>query len=199
MNTKQPRGRNGLLALTLLLAACTADAPAERPLAGTPIGGAFALTAADGSTVTNDSLKGAWRLVYFGYTFCPDICPVDAERMGRAYAQLERAAPDLAARLTPIFISVDPARDTPEIADEFAKNFHPDMIGLSGDQAAIDQAVDAYLVAATREPAREDGFYLMAHSAYIYLMDDHGDPVNTYDREATPDMIAEDVRRWMGA
>ena len=213
MNTKQPRSRARALAGALFgLTAATlvgcSEVPggnddrepaslAEAPLAGAPIGGAFALQDANGDTVTNDSLKGRWRLVYFGYTFCPDVCPVDTARMGRAYAEIEAAAPDLAERLVPMFVTIDPERDTPEVAGAFAANFHPAMLGLSGSQEAVRAAADTYRVFAQKGEAREDGFYLMDHSAQIYLMGPDGEPVNAYARDVPADAIAADVQRWM--
>ncbi|MBV7255740.1 SCO family protein [Pacificimonas sp. WHA3] len=211
MNTKQPdaaRTRSGafLAAIIMLgLAACSetsqeTEAAAQGtnyPMAGAAIGGDFALTDAAGDIITDDSLKGRWRLIYFGYTFCPDVCPVDAERMGRAYRLVEQAALAAAGNLVPIFISVDPERDTPEIAGEFAANFHPKMLGLSGSPDAVQQAVDAYRIYASKADAREDGFYLVDHSAYIYLMDADGKPVNIYARDVSPEDMAKDIERWM--
>ncbi|MGB3723247.1 MAG: SCO family protein [Pacificimonas sp.] len=201
MNTKQPAP----LMMALLLAACGQDATApastapvdEPPLAGASIGGDFALQTANGETVSNDSLKGQWRLIYFGYTFCPDICPVDTERMGRAYAAIEAQAPELAGQLTPVFITVDPERDTPEIAGEFAANFHPDMIGLSGSQQAVDDAVNTFRVYKAKGDVRDDGFYLMDHSANIYLFDADGQPISFYERDISADEMARDVMRWI--
>ena len=198
MNMRQP----ALLLALIYLAACgevpaPGSAPAEPPLAGADIGGDFTLVGANGETVTNQDLRGRWQLVYFGYTFCPDVCPVDAERMGRAYAELEASDPALASELQPVFITVDPARDTPQVAQEFAGNFHEDMIGLSGSEAQVQAAADAYRVYSAKGEEREDGFYLMDHSAFIYLMDAEGRPVNFYARDMGAEAIAVDIRRWM--
>ncbi|MGB7406416.1 MAG: SCO family protein [Pacificimonas sp.] len=198
MNTKQ-------LALSAAIAiglgACNSEPasqfPAEPPLAGASIGGPFSLVNSKGETVTNDSLKGDWRLVYFGYTFCPDVCPVDVERMARAYANVKTGQPELAEDLTPVFITVDPARDTEEVVGEFAAAFSPDMIGLTGSDEAVAEAVNAYRVYATLGEPRDDGFYLVDHSAYIYLMDPDGQPVNSYDRATPPEAIAADIEHWM--
>ncbi len=203
MNAKQPL----TLAIALILSGCGQQAapshetsyPAEPPLAGAAIGGDFALQNAAGETVSNDSLKGQWRLIYFGYTFCPDVCPVDAERMGRAYAEIETEAPALAARLTPIFITVDPERDTPDVAGAFAANFHPDMIGLSGSQQAVDDAANTFHVYKGKGDVRADGFYLMDHSANIYLFDAEGLPVSFYGRDISVEKMAADVMHWMTA
>lgn len=170
---------------------------AEPPMAGADLGGPFTLQNADGETVTNQDFAGQYRLVYFGYTFCPDVCPVDVQRMGKAYAELKQSDPELAARLQPIFITIDPERDTPQVAQEFADNFGPGILGLSGTPEQIETAAQAYRVYYSKGDARDDGFYLMDHSAYIYLMDENGEPVNFYDRGQTPAQMAADIRKWM--
>lgn len=198
MNMRQLAAAAGLSA-TLILTGCgtEADGPAEPPLAGAPIGGAFTLVGGDGETVTDQDFAGEWRLVYFGYTFCPDICPTDAQRMAAAYAQVAEEAPALAEELQPIFISIDPERDTPEAAQQFASAFHPDMVGLSGSEEQVAAATDAFRAYRAKGEVRDDGFYLMDHSAYIYLLNAEGEPINFYDHSQTPDQIAADIEKWM--
>jgi len=91
----------------------------------------------DGKPVNWSDFAGQWRIVYFGYTFCPDVCPVDAAAIGQGLAQFEKAQPALGAKVTPIFITVDPERDTAAVVGEFAANFHPRMVGLTGTPDAI--------------------------------------------------------------
>lgn len=195
-------GKQHLLALTLLaLSACSAEA--ERPpLSGAPIGGEFELVDARGDRFGSEQLKGGPHLVYFGYTYCPDVCPVDVARLGRAYALIEERNPQLARRLTPVFVSIDPARDTPEIVGEFTGNFHPAIIGLTGTQQAVGKAVSAYRVYAARADGvtsgAEDSGYLMDHTTNIYLMDADGSPVNYYDRSVGHEEMATDILRWVG-
>ncbi|MHB9880593.1 SCO family protein [Pacificimonas sp. ICDLI1SI03] len=197
MNSRQPIL---IAALLMLISACSSSSERqEAPLAGAPIGGEFSLVDGDGNEVSNQSLQGQWRLMYFGYTFCPDVCPVDAARMGRAYGELEEDEPELAERLTPIFVTVDPERDTPEVVKEFAAAFHPRMIGLTGSQQAIDDMVDTFRVYKAKGDVREDGFYLMDHSAQIYLFDAEGNPVNAYARDVSQADIAADIANWMQA
>lgn len=198
MNIRQLAAAVGIAA-TFSLSACGSEpGDAETPpLAGAPIGGAFTLVGGDGETVTDQDFAGEWRLVYFGYTYCPDICPTDAQRMAAAYSQVAEEAPALADRLQPIFISIDPERDTPEIAQEFAGAFHPDMIGLSGSEEQVAAAADAFRAYRAKGEPRDDGFYLMDHSAYIYLLDADGNPINFYDHGQSPAEIAADVEKWM--
>ena len=116
-----------LLALRLALLAGLAACRAEPvPLEGARMGGPFALTAQDGRRVTNDQFAGKYRIVYFGYTFCPDVCPVDLELISAALRQFEQSDPGRAARVQPVFITTDPARDTPEVLRRFVlSTCHP--------------------------------------------------------------------------
>ncbi|MEE4348952.1 MAG: SCO family protein [Pacificimonas sp.] len=204
MNNRQPRGRAGLvcgavaLVSVLALSACgPGSAVAEAPLAGSPIGGPFTLQNADGETVTRETFEGSWRLVYLGFTFCPDICPTDMQRAASAYRTLESESPALAARLQPIFISIDPERDTPGIAQEFAAAFHPDFVGLSGTEDQVQDAANAFAAYRAKGETRDDGFYLMDHSAFIYLLDADSNPINFYSHEDSAAEIAADIESWM--
>src|SRR5438067_11078926 len=100
------------LAAATCLAACS-SAAADPPLKGARIGGPFALTDQDGRTVRDSDFAGKYRIVYFGHTHCPDICPNDLAVIGQAMRRLDKSAPALAARIQPVFVTVDPARDTP--------------------------------------------------------------------------------------
>ena len=193
------------IAAGLTLAACSADPsaqsgyPDQPPLAGADIGGPLALQTAGGADYGEAQLAGKWRLVYFGFTFCPDVCPVDMQRMGQVYKRLQAEAPDVAARLQPIFVSVDPARDTPDVAQQFAAGFDPDFVGLSGSEAQVQAAVDEYRVYRAVQPPRDDGYYTVDHSAYVYLVDDKGQAVNFYERADRVDKVVADIRHWMTA
>src|SRR6476660_3226222 len=123
-------------ALLLLLAACTSSEPsAVGPsadgvdLRGAAIGGPFTLTGETGKPVRWDDFKGKYRTVYFGYAYCPDICPTDVQRAMAGLKAFEKAHPALGAKIQPLFISVDPERDTPAVLTEFTNNFHPRLIG----------------------------------------------------------------------
>src|ERR1051326_2147709 len=126
-----------MLLVTLLLAACSSSPP-PGPLAGATMGGPFTLTDQNGRQVSDRNFAGKYRLIYFGYTFCPDVCPIDMQVIGAGLRRFEAQDAARAARVQPIFISVDPARDTPPVLRQFVAAFHPRMIGLTGSQAEID-------------------------------------------------------------
>jgi protein SCO1/2 len=110
------------------------------------IGGAFELTDTQGQTVTAQDLRGGYSLVFFGYTHCPDVCPMTLQNMSQALDVVGDNQPDKAEQVTPVFITVDPARDDVARMRDYIANFHPRLIGLTGDNAAIRQAADAYHV-----------------------------------------------------
>ena len=125
----------------LALSACnSSQPPAKPPLEGARIGGAFTLTDQNGKTVTERAFAGKYRIMYFGYTFCPDVCPTDVQAIGAAVKKLETSDPVLAAKIVPVFVTVDPARDTPAVLKQFVGNFHPRMIGLTGSAPACARA-----------------------------------------------------------
>jgi len=186
-----------LLALAIIAAAVllwrSQAAPPTGNLSGSDIGGRFALEDGRGQKVTNESLKGRWQLVYFGFTYCPDICPTDVQKMAQAVRLLEKAEPKKAARLVPIFISVDPERDTPAIASEFAAQFHPRMLGLSGSPQAVGATMKAFRVYARKQAGASADSYLMDHSTMLYLLDENGAPVQFYTRDQSAQAIADSL------
>ncbi|WP_419758095.1 SCO family protein [Acidisoma sp.] len=139
---------------------------------GVTIGGPFKLTdARTGAAVTEASYHGRWMLVYFGYTFCPDICPTDLQKMIAALP----AAGAGADRITPIFITVDPGRDSAAPLARYVGLFSPKLVGLTGSQAQIDAVVSAYRVYVEKVPPASPGApYLVNHSAFMYLMNPSG-------------------------
>lgn len=152
----------------------------EGNLAGSTLGGEFALVDQDGQPRTAADFKGQWRLMYFGYTFCPDVCPTDMAVIGQALRQFEDADGTRAAKVTPIFVSVDPRRDTPEAIRPFVKAFHPRFVGLTGDEDAVADAMKRYGIYARRVDTREstaDADYLVDHFAVYYLFGPKGEPV----------------------
>jgi protein SCO1 len=161
-------------------------------LAGTPIGGPFSLVDKAGKSVTWDQFQGKYRVVYFGYTFCPDVCPVDVAVLTQGIAKFAKAHPDRAGMIQPIFITVDPARDTPAVVGEFAAAFSPGLLGLSGTQAQVDQAVRAFRVYAAKGEQSAGG-YLMDHSRHAYLMDQGGAPIEVLPTDKGADAVARDL------
>ena len=188
-----------LAAAALALSACD-TAPAQQiepPLAGASIGGDFELTGANGEQVSWDDFEGQYRIVYFGFTFCPDICPTDVQRMSQGLMQFEQSAPELGAKITPIFVSVDPERDTPEIVGEFASNFHPRLIGLTGTPEQIKDAAGKFAVFYSRGEDTPGGGYLVDHSAVVYLFSPEGDPLATLPTDQGPEAVAAELAKWV--
>jgi protein SCO1/2 len=145
--------------------------PAAVNVTGARIGGPFALTDHTGAAVTSAGLIDGPTLIYFGYTFCPDICPVDVDVMASAVDIL--AGQGIA--VTPVFITIDPARDTPEAMTYYVEAMHPDMTGLTGTEAEIRAAADAYKVYFERVDLEDSAAgYLMNHSTFTYFVTPDG-------------------------
>ncbi|MEM1272785.1 MAG: SCO family protein [Pseudomonadota bacterium] len=130
------------------------------------IGGAFELLDETGQLVRDTDLVSEPTLLYFGYTFCPDVCPMDNMRNAEAAYILE----DRGQSLQTVFVSVDPARDTPDVLAYFTDNFHPNMMGLTGTPETIAEVTEDYHAFYQIQDPEEDGYYLIDHSTYSYLM-----------------------------
>ena len=187
-----------IAAAFLLLAGCHAAAPpaARAPLAGAAIGGPFALTDQHGRTVTDHDFAGRYRIMYFGYTFCPDVCPTDALAIGSALKLLDKSDPALAARIVPVFVTVDPARDTPAVLGRFVGAFHPRFVGLTGSPDAIARIAKEYAVYYSKG-TQSAGGYLVNHSRTAYLMDPNGKPLALLPTEQGPQAVADEIRKWV--
>ncbi len=155
------------------------------------IGGPFTLIDHTGKERTDADLVGRHSLIYFGYTFCPDVCPTALADMIIAMDELGADA----ERVQPVFITIDPERDTPEVLGKYVGNFHPRMIGLSGTSAQISRAARAYRVyyAKVEDPKAGDN-YLMDHSSIIYLMDPDGRYLTHFSHGTGPDAMAKRLR-----
>lgn len=187
------------LGLALLLSSCGGTAaPEEPPLAGARIGGPFTLTDQNGKTVRDSDFKGKYRLVYFGYTFCPDICPTDVQRMALVLKRLDKSDPEIAARIVPIFISVDPARDTPAVLKQFASAFDPRIVALTGSPEAVAAAAKAYAVPYTLNPPAAPGAgYLVDHGTITYLMGPNGEPIAPLSHDMSAEAVTADIKKWV--
>jgi len=186
------------LLLGIIISGCTNAAPAEPPpLEGAAIGGPFELVNGAGQTVRWSDFAGKWRMVYFGYTWCPDVCPFDLNRMMQGYHQWAGEHPDLAADVVPLFISVDPARDTPEKIAQYTRGFGPELIGLTGTEAAVRQAADNFSVFYERGPDNANVGYLMEHSNAAYLMDRQGNPIALLPVDESPEGVAAQLTQWV--
>ena len=189
-----------LAACALVLSACApADqqAAAEPPLAGADIGGPFELVNKDGDTVRWADFQGQYRMVYFGFTFCPDICPTDVQRMMQGYRSFAESSPELAAQIQPIFISVDPERDTPAVVGEFAAAFSDRLIGLTGTPEQVEQAADNFRVFYSRGEDTPGGGYLVDHSAIVYLFGPEGEPLATLPTDQGAEAVAAELGKWV--
>ena len=174
----------------------TAATASEAPT----VGGPFTLVAPDGRTVTERDFRGRWMLVFFGYTFCPDVCPTALASVGLT---LERLGP-LADRLAPVFISIDPERDTPEVVGAYVRQFDPRITGLTGTPEQVRAAAQAYRAFFRKVAAEDlggeagDDAYLMEHSAWLYLMDPEGRFVRVFPHSVDPEELAAGIAAAMG-
>lgn len=187
-------------ALPLILATCSpaADtAAAQAPLAGAPIGGPFTLEDSSGKTVRWSDFDGKYRIVYFGYTYCPDVCPTDMQRLMQGFAQYKNAHPDLAAQVVPMFISIDPERDTPEVVGEFTHAFSDDLLGLTGTPAQVAEAAKAFSVYYAKGKPNAEGGYLVNHSSAAFLMGRKGEPIALVPIEDGPKAVVASLEKWV--
>lgn len=161
------------------------------------IGGEFTLVSETGATVTDKEVIDQPTLIYFGYTFCPDVCPLDAARNAEAVDLLEERG----EMVKPVFISVDPKRDTPEVMAEFTDYLHPRMLGLTGSEEQVRAASKAYRTFfQAHEPIEgEEDFYLVDHSTMTYLtLPEHGF-VEFFRRDATAEQMSDRVQCFLDA
>lgn len=186
-------------ALSSALAACSGAAPkTEAPLEGARIGGGFALTDQDGKTVRDTDFAGKHRIIYFGYSYCPDVCPIDLQKVSQGFALFEKQQPERARAIQPIFITIDPERDTPEVLKQYVSAFHPRLIGLTGTPEQIKAVADAYLVMyKAQKPVGADATgYLVDHSRQAYLMGPKGEPIALLPYDGSPEQIAAEIDKW---
>ncbi|ROU03185.1 SCO family protein [Histidinibacterium lentulum] len=159
-------------------------------VAGGALGGPFTLVSETGETVTDADVIDRPTLIYFGYTFCPDVCPLDSMRNALALEMLEERGVDAKG----VFITVDPARDDVEVVRDFTDNFHEDMLGLTGTAEQVDAAAKAYRVYYDARIEEDPEFYLVDHSAFTYLVLPEAGFIDVFRREAAPEEIADTVQ-----
>lgn len=157
-------------------------------VAGGDIGGPFTLVNTSGQTVTDKEVLRKPSLVYFGYTFCPDVCPLDMSRNVEAVDKLEAMGIDV----TPVFISIDPERDTPAALADYAANLHPRLVALTGSDEQVQAASRAYKTFYKRRDTGDE-FYLIDHSTFTYLVLPDKGFVDFFRREITSEQMAESV------
>ncbi len=191
-----------LVALTTIAAAAwvawqlidgnRSTATATQPMAvqsPVSIGGPFTLTNHKGETVTDASFRGRYMLVFFGYGYCPDICPTELANMAAAMDYLGPAADTV----QPVFISVDPARDTPEYLAQYVAHFHPKLVGLTGTASEIQKIAKAYRVFYAKMPSEDPDGYLINHSSFVYLMDPDGTHLALFRHQTDPKEMADAI------
>ena len=183
-------------ALSLALAACNAAPSETPPLAGSTIGGAFTLADKNSKPVRWADFAGKYRMVYFGYSFCPAACPTDVAVMMRGFARFDKASPALGAKIQPIFISIDPARDTPAVVGEFSAAFSPRLLGLTGTEAQVAAAAKGFGVYYAKG-TQSAGGYLMDHTRYAYLMGPQGEPIAMLPVDKGADAVAAELSKWV--
>ena len=158
------------------------------------IGGPFTLVATNGQTVSDRTYRGKWVLTYFGYTSCPDACPTALTDISIA---LEKLGTD-AGKMQPLFVTVDPQRDTRKIMSEYLKSFDPQIIGLTGTKDQIDSVIKEYHLYVSKEKSDSDSDnYFVSHSSYIYLMDPQGTFVDVTQGGAAGEDLAPWLRKEM--
>ncbi len=191
-----------LLLATALIAGCSPysgsssqPSPAA-PLAGARIGGPFTLTNQDGKRVSDTDFAGKYRIFYFGYTYCPDVCPVDVQNIALAMRALDKSDPQLSARIVPIFVTVDPARDTPTVLKQFTSAFYPRLVGLTGTPAEITAVKDEFAIFSQAQPPQPGGGYTVNHSRLAYLFGPDGKPLALLPQDKTPEEIVAEIKRW---
>jgi len=180
-----------LCAVSFASALLMSEPPARAATSAVTIGGSFTLSAPDGTTVTDQTYRGKWLLVYFGYTFCPNSCPTTLLEIAAA---LKKLGPE-AANVQPLFITVDPQRDTREVLEQYTRSFDPRIVGLTGSPQQIDAVTQEYGAYAARDktgPGPED--YVIDHSTYLYVMDPGGKFVRAFDADTSGDRIADALR-----
>jgi cytochrome oxidase Cu insertion factor (SCO1/SenC/PrrC family) len=159
---------------------------AMQPPRGT-IGGPFTLTDQDGKTVRDTDFLDKYMLVYFGYTYCPDLCPTGLESIAHVMDEL---GPD-AKKIQPVFITIDPARDTPAKLKEYVASFHPGITALTGTSEQVAAVASAYQVYYARGEDVDENDYLMDHSTLIYIMDPTGKFVTTFPDDVDPEAMVD--------
>jgi len=154
------------------------------------IGGPFELVDHEGRAVREEEFRGRLMLVYFGYTWCPDVCPTELQAMSAALDLLGSDAKAVA----PVFVTVDPERDTPQVMADYRGHFHPSLAALTGTPQQVAAAAKAYRIYYAKAKAERPGEYLMDHSSFVYLMDRKGGYLTHFAPATTPEAMAARIR-----
>ena len=155
----------------------------------TPVGGAFALTDHHGAAVTEKTYPG-YKLMFFGFTHCPDICPTGLQKMSAALEALGEDGKDI----TPLFVTIDPARDTPEVMKDYLSLYDERIVGLTGTEDQVKAVAESFRVYAAKNEANHEGHYSVDHSGFTYLLRDDGTMVTVFGGDDKPSEIAKEIR-----
>ena len=180
-----------------MIAACDAAPSATPPLEGASIGGDFTLNGEDGKPVRWSDFDGQYRTVYFGFAFCPDVCPTDNQRAMAGLKLFEKTDPERAAKVQPLFISVDPKRDTPQVLTEFTDAFHSRLIGMTGTDEQIAKVTKDFAAFYSLGEVREGGGYDVEHSTITYLFGPDGKPLATLPTDQGAEAVAAELAKWV--
>lgn len=168
------------------------------PLQGAALGGSFALVDQNGRPTTDKSFSGRYRAVYFGYSYCPDVCPTTLQALMQGYRAFAVSSPGAAARLVPIFITVDPERDTPAVLKSYVAAFGAPLVGLTGSPAAIAVAAKKFGVYYHRQVAPAGSSdYLVDHSSQVILFGPDGAPIALVPTDQGAKAVADTFGRWV--
>ncbi len=165
---------------------------AEHTSGGGAIGGPFTLVQHDGRTVTDLDFRGRWMLIYFGYTFCPDVCPTS---LTLASSALDRLTPTQRQMVVPVFITVDPTRDTVAVMKDYVSAFTADMVGLTGSEEQVAAAMKAYKVYAAKAKSDDPATYTVDHSSILYLVGPDGRFVQHFPHGAGIEDVAAGLKK----
>lgn len=160
------------------------------------IGGPFELVSHEGKTITDADFKGRYMLFFFGYSFCPDICPFELTTMSQALDILEDEGLDITP-IQPLFISVDPERDTVDALSAYMPAFHEAFIGLTGSREQVDAMLRAYNIYASKAELEDSTDYLMNHSSLIYFMGKDGEFLRYFPPKKSPEEMAAGLRAYL--
>ncbi|RYY34879.1 MAG: SCO family protein [Sphingomonadales bacterium] len=187
-----------LLGVALALGGCGRGGDAAAPpLAGATLGGPFTLTDQDGRSRTDTAFLGKYRLMYFGYTYCPDVCPTSLQTLMKGVHLLASRAPATAAKVQPIFVTVDPERDTPAVMKSYVGAFGPELIGLTGSSAQIAAVAKRYAVFYQKRAEKGSSDYLVDHMSQAMLFGPKGEPIALVPQDGTPEQVADELAKWV--
>lgn len=206
--TSETSGRRftAMIAGALIMLSACSDTIEDAPpgptadgidLRGSATGGDFTLTSNKGEPVSWSDFDGKYRLVYLGFAYCPDVCPTDVQRFSQGLDKFEEANPEHAGKIQPMFITVDPERDTVDVVDQFVNAFHPRLIGMTGKPEQIKEVKKLFNASATKGEADEDGNYDVTHTSFTYLFNPAGEPLGIIPTDKGAAGVTAELENWI--